>query len=251
MQTDGIQTPLSSRVRAWLVLASVVLVVVSVGTGLFVLGPHEPRYGGVGLSAWLEGPMSPAPLILAKQRVEVLRSVGPEALPWLTRAFEGYSGRTSWSRLELRYLHFYVRQSATVRGFLPRPLYLRAEMVRHNAISILSRIAPGTSYEDRVLRALGSAPDLGNSQLAKTRLYALACFTNRPTLVVPLLLAGLTNLTTIDSSIEGLRHFPSSASDPLYKMALKERGPIRPAELALQKVDPDAYDRLRKEKQAF
>jgi hypothetical protein len=34
-------------------------------------------------------------------------------------------------------------------------------------------------------------------------------------------------------------------------MAAMESGFIRPAELALEKVDPDAYERLRKEKERF
>lgn len=209
------------------------------------LGPREPQYHGVGLSAWLDGTM----YATGASSSQVVESVGSEALPWLTHALEINDGKSFRNKVYQWYRRFYLESSA--QRFLPKPPIPRWQIARHNALTVLARLAPGTPYERRVLNGILSTDADGDREFASIRLHSISRFTNFPDLVVPALLGGLTNPATFDVSVDGLRHFRASASAPLYNMAVKESGTIRPAELALEKVDPDAYHNLRAEKQRF
>lgn len=59
-----------------------------------------------------------------------------------------------------------------------------------------------------------------------------------------MLLIGLTNVSTVDSAISAFQRFGTSATPILYPAALVETGFVRPAELALKKADPAAYEKL-------
>ncbi len=76
----------------------------------------------------------------------------------------------------------------------------------------------------------------------------LGSFTNSPSKVIPILVAELNNPAHVETAIQSLQKFGSSATSFLYPLALKESGLIRPAELALEKADERAYSRLRDEK---
>jgi hypothetical protein len=256
MRTSGGTMP--SRSRKWFGIVTGTLLFLAALT-IYVAsgrGPREPVYKGVGLSVWLDGSKVPrGDLVRLKIRSEVLHSVGPEALPWLIHAFE-IKNRNKWlSKSHQGYLRFYYT-SPKARSFLPAPPIPRWETGRQSILLILARVAPGTPFEQRVLQDTLCAYDTGNNNMgqrdfAEARLRALGSFTNFPALVVPVLVASLTNAPTIDASIESLQHFGAFASGQLYRVAEKETGSIRPAELALKKVDRAAYDKLREEKNRF
>jgi hypothetical protein len=84
--------------------------------------------------------------------------------------------------------------------------------------------------------------------VAEIRCEMLAQFTNNPTEVFPLLLVALTNVGTVDSAVAAFQRFGASATPVLYPRALSESGFVRPAELALKKADPAAYERLLTQK---
>jgi hypothetical protein len=242
-----------SRKRFWIVLGAALLLIAA-ASALYVefgRGPPEPVYEGVRLSAWLDGSTTHgAPAAELIHRANVLYAVGPEALPWLVHAFEIDNGREGRSKLHRWYVRFYFN-NPRMRPFIPVPSNPRwGGIAQYNTLNIVARLAPGTPFEERVLRGL-LLPYDGDRLSENARLHALGFFTNLPAVVVPVLLSSLTNPATIDISIESLRPFSTFASGGLYKMAAKETGSIRPAELALEKVDPKAYAKLWKEKNPF
>jgi len=136
-----------------------------------------------------------------------------------------------------------------VRRFLPAPGSNRSLVIQSNAIWLLGRLAPGTKYEARSVSAvLASLSRSSDPRLLEGKLQALGSFTNFPQRVVPVLVTGLTNTAAIDSTLLALQRFGTSATPALYPIALAETGFIRPAELALKKADPIAYERLQVEK---
>ena len=102
----------TSRKWFWIVAGALLLGVAA--STLYLVsgrGPHEPVYEGVGLSAWLDGTtVHGGGLAQTKKMSEVLNSVGPEALPWLTHTFEINNGKEGLSKLHQRYVQFLSRQ---------------------------------------------------------------------------------------------------------------------------------------------
>lgn len=76
----------------------------------------------------------------------------------------------------------------------------------------------------------------------------VACFTNFPKVVIPILVAELNNPAHVETAVKGLEKFGPKATSSLYPLAMKEKGLIRPAELALEKADQRAYSKLCQEK---
>ena len=87
-----------------------------------------------------------------------------------------------------------------------------------------------------------------DSNFKKQLFRCLGSFTNASEKVVPMLLTGVTNYTTFDASLESLQRFRAAAAPSLYRMAREESGHIRPAELALEKIDETLYLKLLDEK---
>lgn len=210
-------------------------------------GPTEPAYRGTPLSAWLDGSMV-RNRTYPREMGEVLASVGPEALPWLVWAVEHYDNQV---RFAWRYVHFY-QTSKWAQKLLPSPprAVMRWRGARHNAVGMLARLAPGTQYEADFADILVSMrPNPSDREFAKIGVYALGCCTNSAATVLPVLLQGVTNSVVMDASTEALRHFSPRATPPLYRMALAETGFFRPAEVALENVDKNAYARLQAERE--
>jgi hypothetical protein len=204
----------------------------------FSQGVPEPKYQGVPLSAWLDGTMAKRNLT---KMFLVINSVGPEALPWLVQAAEGEPGFKYV--LHQKYSHLY-KSSSLVRRLLPNPGSDLSDVAHHNILNLLARLAPGTAYEERALSAILRPLRASKPHFVEVRCEILAHFTNCPTRVLPMLLIALTNVSTVDSAVLGFQRFGTSATSILYPMALSETGFVRPAELALKKADPAAYEKL-------
>jgi len=223
------------------IFGAVILSAVIVLGAMLLSGAREPKYEGIGLSRWADGTMArqrgPMPML------KVLQSVGPEALPWLVEE-AGRQG-TLRHRLYLLYVKVYISSSLAQR-LLPRPGPDISSTRQENVFGLLARLAPGTSYEERAVRALLAVPP--KPPVFETRFRLLGSFTNYPRLVLPALLPGLNHPSTVDAAVSAFERFGTSATPVLYPKALIESGFIRPAELALKKADPVAYEKLREKK---
>jgi hypothetical protein len=146
--------------------------------------------------------------------------------------------------LSVLFTQFYNKYSFA-RPFLPKPRAGLSNAAHYQVLMLLSRLAPGTKYEKRALSAVMrprlKIPRLG---IGEIRCGMLGQFTNNPTEVLPLLVVALTNVGTVDSAVAAFQRFGTSATPVLYPKALSETGFVRPAELALKKTDPAAYERL-------
>lgn len=160
----------------------------------------------------------------------MLNSVGPEALPWLVSAVP---------RLEFKDAGRLLLKLADPRG---RAAYF-------NACSVLARLAPGSAFETKALRAFIPRRPTDDTELIKLRLRALGRCTNSPDKAIPILISELANFATLDNAIDSLANFGPLATPRLYPLALRETGMIRPAEVALERADPLAYKRLLDEKE--
>jgi len=247
--------------RSLLPILYVIGILATIATGLVLLlrSPPEPSYQGAPLSYWLKDPITERNLHftgnspydrdtmarLAK-RTAVIGSVGPEALPWLIAAAE--RDARSESLLNRKYSQLY-KSSPVVRWCLPQPRSRLPALSYYDILRLLSRLAPGTSYEERALNVIL----LFHKQPTRPRYFEvrcdmLGCFTNHPSKVLPWLLIGLTNANTGYPAVLAFQRFGTSATPVLYPVALSETGFIKPAELALKKADPVAYERLLTEK---
>jgi len=238
--SDQAQVIATKRPVKWLLVfcapTTIVLTVAVVSHG-----PPEPVYAGRGLSHWLGGNVSsPA------KRAFVIESVGPEALPWLVNALPA---------LELRYrfnawcLRAGRSNSPLANRLLRRLTDPHRQMAYFNACSLLARLAPGSTFETKALRAFVPHRPGDDTELIRLRLGALGRCTNSPERVIPILISELRNFATVDRAIDSLANFGSLATSRLYPLALAETGMIRPAEVALERADPLAYKRLLDEKE--
>jgi len=230
-----------SRFVLVVVFGVVVFPALTVLVAMFFSGAREPAYEGVGLSRWVDGSM-------ARQRepmamMKVLRSVGPEALPWLVQEAKRQS--TFTHRLYLRYVRVY-KSSSLAQRVLPKPGPDLSSTAQANIFGLLARLAPGIPYEERAVRALLAAPP--KPLVFETKFLLLGSFTNYPQLVLPALLPGLDQPFSVDATVSAFQRFGTSATPVLYPKALMESGFIRPAELALKRADPAAYEKLREKK---
>jgi len=81
---DKPQRAVARRALSWFLMLCVVAVILLVAATRDSRRPPEPVYKGVGLSKWLGGGVSSP-----RSMLEVINSVGPEALPWLVSALPG------------------------------------------------------------------------------------------------------------------------------------------------------------------
>ena len=206
--------------------------------------PAEPEYRGVGLSQWLETTRVRPNAASVEEMVVVLKSVGPEAVPWLIRFLGQREGV-----LDKGYLLLYQKWLYRYRSrWLPQPRLFRFQGARFNGVDLLSRLAPGTAFENRAVDVLLSFEHIDDSTFKNQLFRCLGSFTNSSQRVMPMLLIGVTNPATFDASLKGLQSFGADAAPALYRMAQRETGHIRPAELALEKIDEGLYLQLLDEK---
>jgi hypothetical protein len=201
---------------------------------------RELLYGGAPLIKWLDGTM---------HKRGFPSAIGPEAVPQLIRITENRPTLLQWIYSRLYRVSQPVNKSLpkAVQGFSPVQGF--SLMVRFNAARELSRLAPGTESETQAVAALLSlGPQVGKFYQKQYWFAHLSAFTNCSDKIVPVLLTGVTNPATFDSSVTALKRFGYAGVPELYRMAKTESGFIRPAELALQKIDEKAYLRLLDEK---
>ena len=149
--------------------------------------------------------------------------------------------------LDRAYFRLY-EQAGSWRPRLPVPWRLRQPNHSIFEFEALSRHAPGTRFENQALKLLLQLQHDPNWYL-RTRMYLwLGSFTNRADKVVPILLTGLTNNESSAECRVSLAAFGKLAAPSLYRMAKSEKGSFKPAEDALQEIDPDLYQKLRGEK---
>jgi len=114
---------------------------------------------------------------------------------------------------------------------------------RHNCLSIVGRFAPQTKYEVRALNALLKLAVASRPEELYERNIALSwlgSFTNHPTIVLPVLVKGLSQRGQFDSCSTALVKF-GPAAVPLLKEAHAREGPhVRPALSVLQAIEAKA-----------
>jgi hypothetical protein len=218
-------------------LALIIVIFLVLGAGV-----PEPKCRGVGLSQWLDGTMIAQGRANLRQMLDALDAVDPAAIPWLIQLLESRE-----NIIERLYFRLYMRSGSLARR-LPMPRHFRSEGARFNGVRLLSRLAPGTEFENSAVRALLSLEHQGDNGFKNMLFYNLGSFTNFPDRIVPVLLTGVTNPPTFDASVEALKRFGTWASPSLYRMAQSETGHIRPAGLALEKIDASTYQSLCDEK---
>jgi hypothetical protein len=74
--------------------------------------------------------------------------------------------------------------------------------------------------------------------------HSLGSFTNQPGSVVPVLISGLV-YPTAENCINSLQQFGRAAVPALVKTTQAERSWFRPAEVALEKIDPLLADKIK------
>ena len=247
------------------VFALIVALSVIIGYG-FWKHPTEPSYNGIPLSAWLEGTAG-GNGIVSPEMLVALRANPEEVIPWLLDYL-----KTDPSPFQRPYALFYLRvhqpsrliiagkpgpsapgnRWAFFRKWLPTPRTFRTAHGRYYGLPLLAELAPGTAFERQTLEYLiapQSQTGIGNSHTRIDRLQLVGNFTNYPDVAIPILLAGLTNAGTAGVCIGSLQRFGASAVPGLSRMARSETGFIRPAEVALEKIDAAAYQKIREENQ--
>jgi len=204
---DGSDKPQHAVTRRallnWLLVFCVVaIIVLAVATGVS-RRPPEPVYSGVGLSQWLGEGVSNV-----HRMVEVINSVGPEALPWLVSALPGLE-------FEQRYetwLQRLSQKNPVANRLLLKFTNPRRHAAYFRACWLLGRLAPGTSFETKALRAFMPRRPEDDSELIKIRLWALGRCTNSPDKAIPILISELTNSATVDKAVDSLGNFGSLAT---------------------------------------
>ncbi len=133
----------------WFLTGSIIFVLVLVWSfsQFFFAGPSESVYQGLGLATWLDGSTvirtSPGMFTSGKAMGDVIRSVGPEAVPWLVSEVE-QSGRPGFRDVFCRVYNGLWLNSGFLRPWLPRPMSgPRSEIALFNSLNLLGRLAPG------------------------------------------------------------------------------------------------------------
>jgi hypothetical protein len=208
--------------------------------------PPDPIYNGRPLSQWVTG----AVIRQGASFDDVARtmsSLDSNAVPWLIRYLQQNSRNCfdqSLLRTELRLAR--VSKGALLQRGLER--FGLKDRRRSHAMALLAFYAPRTCFEENALRAIlkskSPLPDPDESQLS-----ALASFTNRPDLVLPILCAGFVNRATREASTEALTWYGPTAVSNIYQMALNEPGANGPAASTLLFLDKTAWNNVMEQKQ--
>lgn len=230
--------------------------------------PTEPTYNGIGLSSWLEGTAGgngPVGTPVSQDLLASLRTNREEVVPWLLAYLK--SGSRTFQR---RYAKFHSEANprtfpgmagqrvptgpgnrwSFIGPWLPTPVYYRTGSFY--GLPLLAELAPGTRCEGQVLDYLIAQQFQtgdGHGEMRINVLKWLGNFTNFPDRVIPQLIAGLRNAGSVGVCIDSLDRFGTNALPQLYRVAQLETGYMRPAEVALEKLDPAAYEKLRAEKE--
>jgi HEAT repeat protein len=119
-----------------------------------------------------------------------------------------------------------------------------SEYVRNASIRALKDVAPKSPWEPKAVEALVQATEDSAMSCRQQALVSLGSFTNQPDLVVPALIKGLI-YPTAENCINSLERIGPAAIPALVKTTQNERSWFRPAEVALEKIDPLLADKIK------
>lgn len=234
-----------------------------VAVSLWMKHVPEPKYQGVGLGHYLTiSRTAPENMRAHREGREAIKAMGASAVPYLERQIEKDPVREVLIRIAPkmpdkvasmfpdRYAYLHRRSTAAALlpqagtnavSALPRLLEIaEAESpdYTHNLIRAIGMLAPGTIYEDGarrlILRVVSEARTDREDELRRMSYHFLGTLGGNE--VLPALIDGLKEPKMIDRCIESLVLLGTNAIPLLEKAAEGEKGHIRPATLALEKV---------------
>jgi hypothetical protein len=251
---------MSARVRA-VICVIVVLVTVACCVAWMRHVP-EPRYKGVGLGQYLRE--NPRNSQLFREGREAVRELGASAVPYLMSEIEKnpviefllrigpsmpakvasiFPNRYDYLNTRSRAAGFLPEAGTNAIKVLPRLLEMaEAEHPNytHNLIRAIGMLAPGTVHQDRARTLMievvkASKNNRSESELERMSYHFLGAFGGSE--VVRPLIDGLQRPNMVDACIEALKRLGTNAVPDLKKVAEAEAGHIRPATLALEKIE--------------
>ena len=223
----------------------------------------EPKYQGVGLGIYLTTTRTaPGYMRAHREGREAINAMGASAVPYLERQIEKDPMREFLIRIAPKMpskvasmfpdRYAYLHRRSTAAGLLPEAgtnavsalprLLAIAEAespnYTHNLIRAIGMLAAGTEYEDGarrlILKVVNEARSDRDRELRLMSYHFLGTLGGNE--VLPALIDGLKEPRMVDRCIESLVRLGTNAIPQLKKVAEGETGHIRPATLALEKV---------------
>lgn len=246
-----------------------------VPAGRVLEGLAEPIYQGRNLSSWLQAFSNPLSPDYTRAK-EIFKTAGEEAVPFLLKHLvishtpleeaqarfwinsppksgvaqtrpKDFENQRAWAA----YAFEFVGPSAS--NALPTLIHLARDDyflgVRMNLFHSIAALAPNSDFEASAVDALVKNIEGENVDCARSAYYFLGAFPNQAERVIPILIKGLNNSLMFDASLEALQKLGKLGVPALLQAQKQERSTIRPAELALEKIDPDAAKRAIEEKE--
>jgi hypothetical protein len=236
-----------------------------VGLSWWIKHVPEPKYQGVGLGDYLRRPRTfPPPERMQARRDarEAVKALGASAVPYLANQIEKdplreflfkiapkmpakvasmFPDRFAYSHRRSTAAAFLPEAGTNAVSAVPRLIELaeaESPNYTHNFIRAIGMLAPGTEHEDparrlilRVIREARTEPD---NELRRMSYHFLGTLGGDE--VLPALIDGLKEPQMVDRCIESLVRLGTNAIPHSKKAAEAETGHIRPATLALEKV---------------
>ena len=230
----------------------------------------QPIYQGRPVAAWLQDLSSSSPVEHRQRAYNAFRLMDRKAVAVLVRILQrretlierGY--RTFYLKLHLqrvklmpvpkncdlpRYnaaiaLSLMGTNAAESVPFLAKATRDDSEWARNGGVIALRCVASKSRWEKEAVAALIRATGDSATSCRQQAYLALGSFTNDAQSVIPALIKGLC-YPSAESSIQSLEHFGPAAIPALVKATQTERSYFRPAEVALEKVDPLLAGRIK------
>lgn len=241
------------------------------GAGLALLGvvvaslwmrhTPEPRYDGIRFGMILDEYWKNREM--RKTARQAMKEMGSSIVPYLVSQIESDPMRELMFRIKpsmpakissmLPDPTAYANRRSTAAGLLPEagtnavralPLLLKITEAEgpdftHNFIRAIGMLAPGTEYEDRarkvILRVVSEARSDRDRGLREMCYHLLGMFDGNE--VVAALIDGLRERRMAGACIESLVKVGTNALPELTKVDAHESGYVRPAGLALEKIE--------------
>jgi hypothetical protein len=248
------------RRRYFFASAALALLGVVVAT-LWMRHTPEPRYQGIRFSVFLDEYWKNPEM--AKTGRQAVKEMGSSVVPYLVSEMENdpvrdlmfkikpsmpdkiasvFPDQSVYAKRRTRAAGLLTEAGTNAVSALPRLIEItEAESpdYTHNFIRAIGMLAPGTEYHDRarklVLRVVTEARSERDSETRRMCYHILGMFGGDE--VVPALIDGLRERRMVDSCIESLVKIGTNAVPELKKVAAHESGYVRPAGVALEKIE--------------